>query len=370
MSTTLSRLADLAPAERRRLLDGAFDVEALPAAPLRMSDALWAGASAVLQAPRHAVEHQTLVVTRDLLLGTEALFNPRRARRVAAPAAPPARVAAPGCRWCHPALKGDGQPDLAEDGFGTLRSADGRARASANWARSAPVSGVVFGDAGMHDLLSLDGEAFASLFDAAGRYVAAAQAALPQTDFFEVFVNGGPRSAASVEHAHVQVVGRPHRHFAYPERVAAVPGYWQRAQRVHSAVGLAVDFDQGCAWAELVPAKDCGITALSVDLVEGARMMHAILRSMIERGTNAYSLCAILAPRWTAGRAPPARFRDWPAVVWRLLDRGDARAAHGDIGCLELWGSSVVATDPYIAAAGLRQAASACARRAAAGTAG
>jgi len=35
--------------------------------------------------------------------------------------------------------------------------------------------------------------------------------------FAVLFLNGGPKSASSVEHAHAQIVAREDQHFAYPE---------------------------------------------------------------------------------------------------------------------------------------------------------
>jgi diadenosine tetraphosphate (Ap4A) HIT family hydrolase len=225
-------------------------------------------------------------------------------------------------------------------------------------ARFTPVSGIVFGDAQMHDLFALSRADFRALFEAADLYVAAARSALPHVQYFEVFVNGGARSAASVAHAHAQVVGRGGRHFAYPEGIAArAPAdYWDTVRDVHAELGLAVEFDGGVAWANLVPVKERDITAFSRTLIDGADMMYTILRTLMQRGTNSFSLTAILAPVSTNGCETPERFRNWQPVLWRLLDRGDAHARHADIGCLELFGSSVVATDPFELARWLRAA--------------
>jgi hypothetical protein len=42
-------------------------------------------------------------------------------------------------------------------------------------------------------------------------------------------------------------------------------------------------------------------------------------------------------------------------VVWRLIDRGDERVPHADIGSLELFGTPVVGTDPFQVAAWLKE---------------
>jgi diadenosine tetraphosphate (Ap4A) HIT family hydrolase len=361
-------LADLIrrrPAELGECLRGAFEVERIVAAPLHLGEDAWHEAAAVLRAPRDAVEQQPLVVARDVALGAEAMFNPLRARRIAAPAPHPSlhRVvpltAEPeACRWCGRGRSADGAAprDLAVDLFGALYAANGRVRASANWARQAPVSGIIFGDDRMHDVLALSREDFRALFEAAELYVDAARAAFRDIEYFEVFINGGTRSAASVAHAHAQVVGRARRHFAYPETIAsrAPADYWASVRDVHRDLGLAAGFDGGVAWANLVPVKERDVTAVSATLPEGADMMHSILQALIGQGTNSFSLTALLAPRMARGRSGIGRFRHWPPVIWRLVDRGDARVRHADIGCLELFGSAVVATDPFDVARWLR----------------
>jgi hypothetical protein len=66
---------------------------------------------------------------------------------------------------------------------------------------------------------------------------------------------------------------------------------------------------------------------------------------MIARGTTSWSLCAILNPKLIG--CPIDAYRTWPDVVWRMVDRGDTASLPADIGAMELFASSVVATDPY-----------------------
>lgn len=356
---SLSSLADLANRrtdELRSSLRGVFELELVTSAAMHMSDRAWAETNSVMRAPRASVERQQLVIARDVPQGFEALVNSLRSRRVAPPTPAPAVESAiapdagkDDCAWCRRSGSHVSQPDLSYDEFGAVYAANGRVRGGPNWARQAPVSGVVFGDEQMHDLFTLSRPDFRALFEAAELYVAKACAALPNIQFYEVFINGGARSAASVKHAHAQVAGRGDRHFAYPEAIAArAPGtYWDTVRAVHEDLGLAVDFAGGIAWANLVPAKERDITGFSTTLPDGADMMHSILQALMRRGTNSFSLAAILAPGYASGREQPERFRNWPPVVWRLVDRGDVRTRHADIGCLELFGSGVVASDPF-----------------------
>jgi len=79
-------------------------------------------------------------------------------------------------------------------------------------------------------------------------------------------------------------------------------------------------------------------------------VVYNVLQSLIYRGTSSFSLTAILKPEVESEF--DARFTGWPEVVWRLVDRGDMRAPHADIGSLELLGgTAAVATDPWDVAA-------------------
>ena len=68
----------------------------------------------------------------------------------------------------------------------------------------------------MHHLDSLSESEFIGLFETGERYLSAARSVRAPIRFAALFLNGGPKSASSVEHAHVQIVARENRHFAYP----------------------------------------------------------------------------------------------------------------------------------------------------------
>jgi hypothetical protein len=336
-----------------------YAVEQVRTVPMTFPDEVWPDTFAAFSSPREIVEDQDLVLVRDLHLGTEAIFNGLRARRVLGDGGGKGPPAEPGrgnaaCRWCDPG--GWGRGGLWADVFSEVTSPDGRVIARANWARQAEASGVVFGDAAMHDLLALPRSAFVALFDTAEQYLRRAAAARPGLDCFLVFLNGGPKSGASVEHAHLQVVGRGSRHFAYPEAIAArcPPDYWVRARVAHEELGLAVAAGPCAAWASLVPVKDRDVTAVSENLHDGAGFVYEVLRRLIDHGTHNFSVAAILSPAYLKPGAG-GRFAGWPAVLWRIVDRGLPTARNNDMGCMELFGSSVVATDPFLVAEWLRR---------------
>lgn len=335
-------LADLV-ASRKLATDPAcatlFEIDRVGAARLLFSEFGAGQAVATLRAPLDRIADQALVYTRDRVLGGETVFNEMRASRATIPTATPVVPAAHPCPWCDP--DGWGGPGHSADDFGEVYDAATGTIARGNWARQAPVSGVVHGPC--HDLAALVGDAvrFEALYAAAEEYIRRAEAAAPG-GYYMVGFNGGVKSASSVEHVHLQVFGRHDRPFAYPARVRAwsPADYWARVRAAHEALGLAVGDGDCVGWVNLVPVKERDLTLCSPTLRAGAAFAHTLLAALAAAGTKNFTLAAHVAP-------PGAAFRGWPPVLWRFVDRGDPAVRHSDWGVMEMFGTSVVASDPF-----------------------
>lgn len=336
-----------------------YSVRSVQSRKLLMNEAGWTATAQAMGASREAVEDQLLVFIRDRYAGNEAIVNAIRSRRFVPTAASATRaslgadVDASDCRWCGPWHVG--QAGLWADEWDQVRSEDLRVGSRPNWARQSTVSGLVFGDEGMHRLDCLSEGDFISLYETAQGYIERSLRHCPRVAYFIVFLNGGPKSAGSVEHAHLQIVGREDRHFAYPETIAGrCPGdYWSRLRDMHRELGLEVSGDRCSAWASLAPVKERDVTAISETLAGGARFVYRQWRALAAQGTRNFSLAAILTPT-CLGQESPERFARWPNVVWRFVDRGDPQVRHSDIGTMELFGSGVVGADPFEVARWLR----------------
>lgn len=327
-----------------------FDVRLVAAARLLMNEQGWMEAEQTMKSGRDAVERQHVVVSRDCVLGLEAMMNPLRARRTSLPeGAPTLDWAEPVCRWCDRRSWHVSRDPLWEDDFGSVRSHDGRVCARPNWARNSEVSGLVYGDEAMHNPLTIARADFVAMFDAAEQYIAAARRTRPDIENVLIFQNNGTRSASSVPHCHLQVCGRSDRHYGYAENILArsTATYWADVAAAHEEVGLLTQHEGGRVWANLVPAKERDVTGISLNVSSGAAMMYDVMQSLTRRGSNSFSLAGILAPWLVRGQTPSGRYINWPAVVWRMVDRGDRRTPWADIGTMELFGSPVVSTDPF-----------------------
>ena len=347
--------------QRLRQVRELYEFERIPSVRLRMSERAWADTFNVMRVPREFVEDQYTIFVRDKYLGHEVIFNPLRSRRTAPINGPdPAELieqerALTGCRWCDPG--GWMEKGMWADEFGEVWSDDGRFVARANWARMAPVSGMVIGDENTHNLLRLSREDFLSMFRLAEDYIRKALGVRPRARFFIVFLNGGPKSAGSVAHSHLQIVGKEgERHFGYAENIlASCPAdYWERVQSAHRDVGLALTDGRCAGWVNLAPVKEKDITVVAPTLHDGALMIYNLLQTLIGRGTSNYSLAVILSPEYITVSVDK-RFSKWPPVLVRWVDRGDSRSRHSDVGSMELFASTVVATDPFVVAGWIRE---------------
>jgi hypothetical protein len=336
-----------------------YELKREDAVRMNMNDRGWAVASRNMATDdREEVENQTVFIVRDRLSGHEVSINQLRTKRVARPEGEEPvtlidkqRDENP-CPWCS--SDGYWQPDLWADDFGQVWEAETAGKrqfvAQSNWARLAPISGIALGNHEAHNVLRLSLAQFKGMLDVAERYIERARKRKPKAQSFIVFMNGGPKAAASVWHAHMQIVGKEgDQHFAYPETIATRCGvdYWERVRDVHEELDLLVNRgDSGVAWVNVAPVRDRDITFASATISKGAELVYDLLQILIQKGTNNFTLAAILSLEYVTRETSNKGWK-WPPVLWRLIDRGDMRVKHSDVGAMEFFGSCVVATDPF-----------------------
>ena len=122
--------------------------------------------------------------------------------------------------------------------------------------------------------------------------------------------------------------------------------YFADLHRVHASLGLAIPCPRGVrAFASLTPIKEKEILLLGQSLEDEplhlavARALQGYTRSL---GVRTFNVAFYLPPIAPTGE-------DWssfPSVV-HLVDRGDPTNRTSDIGAMELYAASVVASDPF-----------------------
>jgi hypothetical protein len=128
--------------------------------------------------------------------------------------------------------------------------------------------------------------------------------------------------------------------------------YFDDLYHVHDALGLSFPCPDGVkGFAGLTPIKDKELTLIG-DSIEDEALHQAVaaaLKTYVEDlGVSTFNVAFYAPPLGPADE-------DWSGfpVVVRLVDRGDPASRTSDMGAMELYAASVVASDPFAVAATL-----------------
>lgn len=170
------------------------------------------------------------------------------------------------------------------------------------------------------------------------------------------------RAGGSIIHGHAQVTATRRTHYPKVERLRQATSsyraehgsdYFDDLYRVHDALGLGVPAEAGVrAFASLSPIKEKEIVVIgrSPDDKHLQRTVGALLRDYVQAlGVRAFNVAFYMPPL-----APTEEdWSEFPTVV-HLVDRGSPANRTSDIGAMELYAASVVASDPFRVAEVLR----------------
>ena len=128
---------------------------------------------------------------------------------------------------------------------------------------------------------------------------------------------------------------------AYRQRHGA--SYFDDLFRVHLALGCGHQVEEARVLAHLTPLREREVMVLTPRLEEG---MDAIYQALVAYRDRLGVLLPPVAP-------VPEAWDDFPVVI-RLVDRGDLTSRTSDVGGMELFAESVVASNPFAVAEALR----------------
>jgi len=321
------------------------------------------------------VREQQIVKVTNLITLEGSLFNPLR---VARPADIVSRedvhAAIEGTRggpFCHP------ETLTPEDIFGV--DVPGRVRGkhcvtASNVAKYDGYHGLVIFDE--HNPLLFTREHVHDYINTALRWAKRAHNADHEAKYFFLMWNCLWKGGASIVHGHMQMTLGRGMHYARVEhwrrqallyRLAHGGNYFDDLYRVHAALGLAMTIGQTRVLSSLAPVKEKEILLISpirwIDSDDFKDAISAVLRAYVQHlGVQSFNLALFQRPIDVAETVRPgdgARgWEDWdgfPAVV-RIVDRGDLQVRAADVGCMELYASSVISSDPFEVIGALRQA--------------
>jgi hypothetical protein len=213
-----------------------------------------------------------------------------------------------------------------------------------------------------HDPLCFTAEQVADYLDTAWRWAQEAHQAEPEACYPFFLWNCLWRSGASILHGHAQIVLTRGMHYAGVEgwrqaaqryRAANNASYFNDLVTVHRALGLAVDQGTATILPSLTPFKEKETHIVAPDLdVDFKAAVYHLLSTFVERlGVQSFNLGLYLPPL----AATPESWDGFPLVA-RLVDRGRLAGKTSDVGAMEFFAQSVIATDPFRVADALRPA--------------
>ena len=254
--------------------------------------------------------------------------------------------------FCHP------EKGTPADVFGRVRGE--HAITASNVAKYDGFHGVIVFDD--HNPLHLTPEKVADYVFVGLEWCRKALEADPEARYPFLMWNCLWRAGGSITHGHAQVTATRGCHYPKVERLrrAAIAytsehgsDFFDDLYRVHDSLGLGVPTEDGVrAFASLTPVKEKELVVIgnSPEDVSLPRAVGALLRGYVEAlGVRAFNAAFYMPPF-----APTDE--DWsgfPTVV-HLVDRGSPVNRTSDIGAMELYAASVVASDPFRVAGVLR----------------
>jgi hypothetical protein len=293
-----------------------------------------------------AVRSQRIVKITNLVTLEGALFNEIRARRpieTEEVVKLTREFREKGDPFCKPLT---GTP---EDVFGRVR---GRHSITAsNIAKYDGFHGLVIFDE--HNPLAFSAEEVSDYIDTALAWAHKAHEVDQEARYFFFMWNCLWKSGASILHGHAQVSLGRDIHYARVEQLRRVAllyradkgtNYFDDLYTAHRALGLTVENGGTRLMAYLTPIKEKEMLLISEELDEDLKdSICKVLRCFTGKlGVHSFNLALYLPPIDNVEE-------DWsgfPTLV-RIVDRGDVNNKTSDMGAMELYASSVIASDPF-----------------------
>ncbi len=302
--------------------------------------------------PAGEIEHQRIVRVSNLVTGEGTLFNSLRARR---PVRAALRADDDFAKELHNDAWGNPLDATPEDLFGRLNNAYGVT--AANVAKYDAVhSIIVFTDP---NPLGFTAESIAGQFTLAAEWLRVAHASDAAASYPYILWNCLWRAGGSIVHGHIQASLARGRHYARIERLrrdavayhsAHSASYFQDLERVHRALGLQLEAAGLSILVHLTPIKEKEVLILAKGLDENAAqaVFHVLRTFRDSMGVRSFNVGVLMPPL-----APVVEPWDGFPVVIRIVDRGDLATRTSDIGGMEMFAESVVASDPFAVHAAL-----------------
>jgi hypothetical protein len=171
------------------------------------------------------------------------------------------------------------------------------------------------------------------------------------------------RAGGSIIHGHAQVTATRGTHYPKVERLRRAAAayksehgsdYFEDLYRVHDSLALAIPTGEGVkAFASLSPIKEKELVVIGGSPEDASlqRTVGALLEGYVRTlGVQTFNVAFYMPPLVTVDED----WSEFPTVVY-VVDRGSPANRTSDIGAMELYAASVVATDPFAVVRALRE---------------
>ncbi|CAN5219251.1 hypothetical protein BH18ACT10_BH18ACT10_00970 [soil metagenome] len=240
------------------------------------------------------------------------------------------------------------------DVFGRVRGE--HATTASNVAKYDAFHGVIVFDD--HNPLELTPEKVSDYVDVGLRWAREANRADPQARYPFLMWNCLWRAGGSIIHGHAQITLTRGMHYPKAERLRRAAAaykadhgsnYFDDLHRIHESLGLSIPAEDGVrAFASLSPLKEKELMVIGESPGDEAlhRTVGELLRAYVHTlGARAFNVAFHMPPLTEADD----EWSGFPTVVY-IVDRGDPANRTSDIGAMELYAASVVASDPFAVA--------------------
>jgi hypothetical protein len=254
--------------------------------------------------------------------------------------------------FCHPK---DGTP---ADVFGRVEGE--HATTASNVAKYDGFHGVVVFDD--HNPLHLTPEKVAGYVSVGLEWGRKALEADPEARYPFLMWNCLWRAGGSIIHGHAQVTATRGSHYPKVERFRRNASAYKREHgsayfadlhSIHASLALDIPLEGVRAFASVSPIKEKELVVIGSEPGDESlsRAVGTLLQGYVgDLGVRAFNVAFYMPP------LDPTQ-EDWsnfPTVVY-IVDRGDPSNRTSDMGAMELYAASVVASDPFRVAALLRE---------------
>ena len=296
-----------------------------------------------------AVRAQRIIRVTNRVTHEGALFNELRARRpMEAKGTGDARAEIERSQndpFCHP------QTGTPADEFGRVQGE--HAITASNVAKYDAYHGVLVFD--RHDpTASVDEAILADYLATARRWAERANASDAEARYYFLMWNSLWRAGGSIVHGHMQMTATRGSHYPRIEalreaatryRDAYGSDYFDDLTAVHEALGLARRVGDSVVLASLTPIKERELVVIAPPRGDESALVAGLARALAAHrglGVISWNMALFLPPLTDDGQ-------DWSALRThaRVVDRGDPGNRTSDIGAMELYAASVVASDPF-----------------------